>query len=55
MDLKTAAHGHFGRPECPWERVDATDELLAKDRKSKSKVNNATQKRDSRRSATVRW
>jgi S-adenosylmethionine synthetase len=28
--LKTAAYGHFGRPEFPWERVDATDELMAK-------------------------
>ena len=28
--LKTAAYGHFGRPEFTWERVDATDELLAK-------------------------
>jgi S-adenosylmethionine synthetase len=27
--LKTAAYGHFGRPEFTWERVDATDELLA--------------------------
>ena len=28
--LKTAVFGHFGRPEFPWERVDATDELRAK-------------------------
>ena len=28
--LKTAAYGHFGRPEFAWERVDATEELLAK-------------------------
>lgn len=28
--LKTAAYGHFGRPEFTWERLDATDELLAK-------------------------
>ncbi len=28
--LKTAAYGHFGRPEFTWERVDAMDELLAK-------------------------
>lgn len=28
--LKTAAYGHFGRPELPWERVDATEELRAK-------------------------
>lgn len=27
---KTAAYGHFGRPEFTWERLDATDELLAK-------------------------
>jgi len=27
---KTAAYGHFGRPEFAWERLDATDELLAK-------------------------
>jgi S-adenosylmethionine synthetase len=27
--LKTAAYGHFGREEFAWERVDATDELLA--------------------------
>ncbi|MGE5295895.1 MAG: methionine adenosyltransferase [Solirubrobacterales bacterium] len=31
--LKTAAYGHFGRPEFPWERVNATDELLAKARR----------------------
>jgi S-adenosylmethionine synthetase len=28
--LKTAVYGHFGRPEFPWERVDATEELMAK-------------------------
>jgi S-adenosylmethionine synthetase len=28
--LKTATYGHFGRPEFAWERLDATDELLAK-------------------------
>ncbi|HSB00941.1 MAG TPA: methionine adenosyltransferase [Anaerolineales bacterium] len=28
--LKTAVYGHFGRPELPWERVDATEELMAK-------------------------
>ncbi len=28
--LKTAAYGHFGRPEFPWEQLDAADELLAK-------------------------
>ena len=28
--LQTAAYGHFGRPEFPWERVDATEELMAK-------------------------
>lgn len=27
---KTAAYGHFGRPDFTWERVDATDELLTK-------------------------
>jgi S-adenosylmethionine synthetase len=27
---KTAVYGHFGRPEFTWERVDASDELLAK-------------------------
>jgi S-adenosylmethionine synthetase len=27
--LKTAAYGHFGRPEFAWERVDAREELLA--------------------------
>ena len=32
--LKTAAYGHFGRPEFAWERADATDELLAKARKA---------------------
>ena len=26
----TAAYGHFGRKEFAWERVDATEELLAK-------------------------
>ncbi|MDD5412609.1 MAG: methionine adenosyltransferase [Methylobacter sp.] len=30
---KTAAYGHFGRPEFAWERLDATDELLAKAKK----------------------
>jgi S-adenosylmethionine synthetase len=25
---KTAAYGHFGRPEFTWERLDATEELL---------------------------
>lgn len=28
--LRTAVYGHFGRPELPWERVDATEELMAK-------------------------
>jgi S-adenosylmethionine synthetase len=28
--LKTAAYGHFGRPEFAWENTDAVDELLAK-------------------------
>jgi S-adenosylmethionine synthetase len=28
--LQTATYGHFGRPEFAWERLDATDELLAK-------------------------
>jgi S-adenosylmethionine synthetase len=28
--LKTAAYGHFGRPEFTWERTDAIAELLAK-------------------------
>ena len=28
--LKTAAYGHFGRKEFAWERVDATEELLAR-------------------------
>ena len=28
--LRTAAYGHFGRPEFSWERVDATEELMAK-------------------------
>ena len=32
--LKTAAYGHFGRPEFTWERTDATDELLVKARKA---------------------
>jgi S-adenosylmethionine synthetase len=32
--LKTAAYGHFGRPEFAWERVDATDELLAMAKKT---------------------
>ena len=27
---KTAAYGHFGRKEFAWERVDATEELLAR-------------------------
>ena len=27
---KTAAYGHFGRPEFAWERVDAGDEIRAK-------------------------
>lgn len=31
--LKTAAYGHFGRPEFAWECTDATDELLAQSRK----------------------
>ncbi len=31
--LKTAAYGHFGRPEFPWERLNATDELLANAKK----------------------
>ena len=26
---KTACYGHFGRPEFPWERLDAVDEILA--------------------------
>ena len=30
--VKTAAYGHFGRPEFAWERTDATDELLARAR-----------------------
>ena len=33
--LRTAAYGHFGRPEFPWERVDATEELMAKAMKVK--------------------
>jgi len=32
--LKTAAYGHFGREEFAWERVDATDELLARAKKA---------------------
>jgi S-adenosylmethionine synthetase len=28
--LGRAAYGHFGRKEFAWERVDATEELLAK-------------------------
>jgi S-adenosylmethionine synthetase len=28
--LKTAAYGHFGRPEFTWEQLDMIDELLAK-------------------------
>jgi S-adenosylmethionine synthetase len=31
---KTAAYGHFGRKGFAWERVDATEELLAKARKA---------------------
>ena len=31
---KTAAYGHFGRPEFAWERLDAIDELLAKVKKA---------------------
>ena len=31
--LKTAAYGHFGRPEFAWEQLDATDELQAKAKK----------------------
>ncbi len=31
---KTAAYGHFGRPEFAWERLDAGDELLAEIRSS---------------------
>ncbi|MDP4265732.1 MAG: methionine adenosyltransferase domain-containing protein, partial [Bacteroidota bacterium] len=27
---KTAVFGHFGRPEFPWEKLDAVEELLAK-------------------------
>lgn len=34
--LKTAAYGHFGRPEFRWEYTDAIDELL-----SKAKIANA--------------
>ena len=30
--LKTAAYGHFGREEFAWERLDATEELLARTR-----------------------
>ena len=29
----TAAYSHFCRPEFTWERIDATDELLAKAKK----------------------
>ena len=32
--LKTAAYGHFGRPEFAWERTDAKVELLAKAKKA---------------------
>jgi S-adenosylmethionine synthetase len=32
---KTAAYGHFGRKGFAWERVDATEELLAKAKKAK--------------------
>jgi S-adenosylmethionine synthetase len=32
--LKTAAYGHFGRPEFTWERVDAMQELLVKAKKA---------------------
>ena len=31
--LRTAAYGHFGRPEFPWEQLDMIDELLANVRK----------------------
>jgi S-adenosylmethionine synthetase len=31
---QTAAYGHFGRKEFAWERVDATQELLAKAKKA---------------------
>jgi S-adenosylmethionine synthetase len=31
---KTAAYGHFGRKGFAWERVDATDELLANAQKA---------------------
>ena len=30
----TAAYGHFGRTGFAWERVDATDELLARAKKA---------------------
>lgn len=40
--LRTAAYGHFGRPEFTWERVDAVDELLAK----AGKVYAGSQRRD---------
>jgi len=36
--LKTAAYGHFGREEFAWERVDATDELLAKAKRESVEV-----------------
>ncbi len=32
--LKTAAYGHFGRPEFRWEATDAVDELLSKTRRA---------------------
>jgi S-adenosylmethionine synthetase len=35
--LKTAAYGHFGRKEFAWERVDATEELLAKTRRPRTR------------------
>ena len=31
---KTAAYGHFGRPEFTWESVDATEEVQAKAKKA---------------------
>ncbi len=34
MYRKTAAYGHFGRPEFTWEHLDAADELLAKAREA---------------------
>jgi S-adenosylmethionine synthetase len=40
--LKTAVYGHFGRPEFSWERLDATDELLAKAGKLRSRGEAAT-------------